>query len=136
MQVYTHVLKTRNVRSAHVTSARALSNNGFRRDFNHLYFWHFKRFLLHSIDILLSPIGDLTNIHKNFLTALPERKNCLTSILVGGDGEPQTYLVYAVETTEDEKQTGSKTFPYRCTFCPGFMALIFFAMFAILRKLQ
>lgn len=83
MHVSTHVLKTRNVHSAHVTSARSLSDDGSRREFNHLYFRAFKRFLLHSIDILLSPIGDLTNIHKTFLTALPERKNCLTSILVG-----------------------------------------------------
>ena len=52
MHVSTHVLKTRNVHSAHVTSARSLSDDGSRRDFNHLYFRAFKRFLLHSIDIL------------------------------------------------------------------------------------
>ena len=81
--ISTRIISTPCVRRAPYTSALTLSNNGSRRDFNHLYFRAFKRFLLHSIDILLSPIGDLTNIHKNFLTTLPERRNCLTSVLVG-----------------------------------------------------
>lgn len=38
------------VHSARVMSARALSNNGSRLDFNHLYFRSFKLFLFHNMD--------------------------------------------------------------------------------------
>ena len=106
------------VHRAPFMNARSLSDDGSRPDFHHLYFWRFKLFLIHSMDILLSPIGDLTNIHKNFLTTLPERRNCLTSVLVGVmESRKRTSFTPSKHSRRNLNHSISSTFcpiPFRC----------------------
>ena len=50
--ISTRIISTPCVRRAPFMNARSLSDDGSRREFNHLYFRRFKRFLLHGMDFL------------------------------------------------------------------------------------